>query len=114
MRGIRLIMLVLLGLLASRVDTCAQGATPPARFTILALFTEDSVVRVKYYVPFEGYIEVRLYDNQNRIVGRNHFVDNVGEHETQVHRSRMHLGETYRLAFIYKGQMYDKEFINEY
>jgi hypothetical protein len=108
----RFLCLVLVGLALGQPTAVAQE--PPARFEIVALFTEDSVVRVKYYVPFEGYLEMRLYDHLNRIVGRNHFVDNVGEHETQVHRSRMHLGETYRIAFIYKGQLYDKEFVNEY
>jgi hypothetical protein len=109
---VRCDILVWLAVLAIPAGIGAQGT--PTRFQITSLYTEDSVVRVNYFVPFEGYIEMRLYDNMNRVVGRNHFINNVGEHETVVHRGWMQAGKTYRLAFIYKGQMYDREFVNEY
>jgi hypothetical protein len=72
--------------------------------------SDAEFVRIQYTVPYEGYVEVRLFGPDDRLVGRKHYVVNVGEHEALIHRSRLQPGQQYTFTIIYKGREYPGSF----
>lgn len=78
------------------------------------ILTEGDTVRVLYTVPFDGYVQLDVYNAEDRHLGHTAFVVPQGQHTVRIARARFKDGDSYTLEFTYKGKKYSRSFINEF
>lgn len=86
--------------------------TPEIALTILATTENSSAVLIDYSIPYPGYVEFSLFDDENmeNKVWYKAQVREKGEHKLQIKRAALKPGVKYSYKFGYKGKMVEGNF----
>lgn len=95
---------VFLVLLFSSVPLCAQERNEEldTRLTLKEHVMDGEFMRIKYEIPFDGMVEIRLYNEQDELVWRSQYIQTIGENEIRLRANRLPAG-TYTYELSYKG-----------
>lgn len=67
-------------------------------------------VKLGYEIPYPGYIEFHLFDENHEKIWAAYGVREKGEHYQALRRDKLKEGSTYHFEFWYKGKPYPGKF----
>jgi hypothetical protein len=71
--------------------------------SLLHLGYEGDVLIIRYSIPYDGVIEIKILNQENRIIWRNQFNKIKGEYGIRIPRSELENAKTYEI--MYKGRL---------
>jgi hypothetical protein len=80
--------------------------------TLEGVNVDARAVNIAYTIPFDGYVEVQVYNTKGKRIGIVASVKTPGNQVTRLNRAFMTPGEQYRYRLVYKGREYHGEFRN--
>ena len=63
---------------------------------------DGNIITLKYEIPFNGVVELRLFDPKGSKIWQNYYINEFGKNSIILKRSKFHAGETYVCVLNYK------------
>jgi len=67
----------------------------------------DSTVRIDFWIPFDGMVELFMYDHSKSFVGRNQYIKLKGENSIKLYGGGWLKPGQYFFTLVYKGREYN-------
>ena len=87
----------------------ANGQTPSSKLDFHGVEINGEFVKLAYELPFSGVVELRLMDDDGKLLFQSQYIDESGPNQIRLKAGAFEVGESYTLQLNYKEDIFRKE-----
>jgi len=95
-------------MIAQHSATSAKG---DYKMVFLGQDIKTSTVNIKYDIPYNGVVEIRLFDQEGEKIWQHQYTNTHGENQIALKRSKFVPGEMYEYVLNYKTDAFRHSFV---